>query len=159
MLHFRQHFLGEQFERVPPRLRVVDIVEAEHEEMPKTADIMVDPDSQGLGMGKALYAARDELLRAYGLLRIRAGARLQGYHLHRDTLSPEAYVLEVVAGRLSDPTLTFQLKRGFKVLGIAAGYMRHDPMSLGFAAVIEYLNPAVATPDDYARQRRSPYFA
>ncbi|HXV13496.1 MAG TPA: GNAT family N-acetyltransferase, partial [Candidatus Krumholzibacteria bacterium] len=44
------------------------------------ADIMIDPDHQGKGAGKRLYAARQELLRRMGLLRIRAGARLQGYH-------------------------------------------------------------------------------
>jgi ribosomal protein S18 acetylase RimI-like enzyme len=123
------------------------------------ADIMVDPDYQGRGVGKRLYQARDYLLHRRRLLRIRAGARLQGYHRYRDTLSPEAYVREVVAGRLSDATLSFQLKRGFKVLGVAANYMRHDPASLGFAAVIEYLNPEVATPGDLEQQRRSPYYA
>jgi hypothetical protein len=60
---------------------------------------------------------------------------------------------------LSDATLSFQLKRGFKVLGVVSGYMRHDPLSLGFAAVIEFLNPEVATAEDWEHQRRSSYFA
>jgi GNAT superfamily N-acetyltransferase len=123
------------------------------------ADIMVDPEHQGHGAGKLLYAAREELLRRLRLLRIRAGARLQGYHRYRDTLSPQAYVREIIAGRLSDPTLSFQLRQGFKVLGVVANYMRHDPSSLGYAAVIEFLNREVATYEDYARQRRSPYYA
>lgn len=123
------------------------------------ADVMVDPDFQGRGIGKRLYQARSDLMRELGLLRIRAGARLQGYHRHRDALSPEAYVREVVSGRLSDGTLTFQLNRGFKVLGVVPNYIRHDPMSLGFAAVIEYLNPDVATPEDWKRQRESPFYA
>lgn len=123
------------------------------------ADIMIDPDYQGRGAGKKLYVARNELLIRRRLLRIRAGARLQGYHRYKDSLSPEEYVRQVVAGRLSDGTLTFQLKRGFKVLGVAANYMRHDPMSLGYAAVIEYLNAEVAKEEDWRRQRESPYYA
>jgi GNAT superfamily N-acetyltransferase len=123
------------------------------------ADIMVDPEYQGRGIGKRLYQARDQMMRRLRLLRVRAGARLQGYHRYRGTLLPEAYVREVVSGRLYDATLSFQLKRGFKVLGVVANYMRHDPLSLGFAAVIEYLNPEVATPEDFEQQRRSPFFA
>ncbi len=122
------------------------------------ADVMVSPEHQKKGVGKRLYQARSDLLRELGLLRIRAGARLQGYYRHRDTLTPEAYVREVVAGRLSDATLSFQLNRGFKVLGVVANYMRHDAASLGFAAVIEYLNPDVAGPEDWERQRESPYY-
>ena len=40
------------------------------------AEVMVHPDEQGRGIGKKLYAARRELVRRMGLLRIRAGARL-----------------------------------------------------------------------------------
>jgi hypothetical protein len=48
-----------------------------------------------------------------------------------------------VQGELSDPTLSFQLRRGFRVLATVSGYLRHDPESLGYAAVIEWLNPEV----------------
>jgi hypothetical protein len=36
------------------------------------------------------------------------------------------------------------------VIAVVSGYLRYDPESLGFAAVIEWLNPAVATAEDYA---------
>lgn len=113
------------------------------------AEIMVDPRCRRLGIGTALYAAREALVRRLGLLRIRAGARLRGYHRHADRLSPEEYVSQVVSGELDDPTLSFQLRRGFRVLGIAPSYLRHDPESLGFAAVIEWLNPDL-NPDSTA---------
>lgn len=114
------------------------------------AEIMVHPDWQGRGVGSALYRAREALVRRLGLLRIRAGARLRGYGAVADSLSPEEYVERVVRGDLTDPTLTFQLRRGFRVLGVVRGYLRHDPESLGHAAVIEWLNPEVATPADQA---------
>ena len=116
------------------------------------AEIMVHPAFQGHGVGKRLYEARRELVGRFGLLRIRAGARLAGYHRHAERLSPEDYTRRVVAGELTDPTLSFQLARGFAVIGVARHYLRHDPESLGHAAVIEWLNPEVATPADYAAQ-------
>lgn len=114
------------------------------------AEVMVHPASQGQGIGKMLYQARRELVERLGLLRIRAGARLRGYHRYADHLSPEEYVIKVVKGELGDPTLSFQLKRGFHVLAVVPEYLRHDPESLGHAAVIEWINEAIARPEDYA---------
>lgn len=108
------------------------------------AEVMVHPRCQGMGIGGKLYEARETLVRRLGLLRIRAGSRLRGYHRHADRLTPEAYVDQVIAGELRDPTLTFQLHRGFHVLAVVPNYLRHDPESLGHAAVIEWLNPDVA---------------
>lgn len=105
------------------------------------AEVMVRPDFQGLGVGKALYQARRGLVRHFGLWRIRAGARLRGYHQMADRMSPEEYAAEVVAGRIGDPTLTFQLGQGFHVLAVVRGYLRYDPESLGNAAVIEWISP------------------
>jgi len=122
------------------------------------ADVMVDPDFQGRGVGKRIYEARERLMRDRGLLRIRAGARLKGYHRYHNEMTVEEYVQKVVDGELSDATLSFQLKRGFKVLGVVHAYMRHDPLSMGYAAVIEYLNEDVAAPDDYRHQHESRFY-
>jgi len=105
------------------------------------AEVMVHPECQGRGIGGRLYAARRRLVQRLGLLRIRAGARLRGYHRHAGSMTPREYVDRVVAGDLDDSTLTFQLRHGFTVLAIVAGYLRDDPESLGYAAVIEWLNP------------------
>lgn len=120
------------------------------------AEIMVNPSRQGTGVGKKLYDARRELTVRLGLLRIRAGARLRNYHRYAGHLSPEEYVIKVVREEIGDPTLSFQLKRGFVVIAVVSNYLRHDPESLGHAAVIEWLNPAVATAEDY-RSRPSKY--
>jgi len=105
------------------------------------AEVMVDPTRQGMGIGSQLYAARRDLVARLRLRRIRAGARLRGYHRFASEMSPREYVTRVEQGELSDPTLSFQLKRGFRVLAVVSGYLRHDPESLGFAALIEWLNP------------------
>ena len=115
------------------------------------AEVMVDPAVQRRGLGKRLYRARRELVRRLGLRRIRAGARLSGYHRHAAELSPGEYVRRVVSGQLRDPALTFQLREGFRVLAVVRSYLAHDPASLGHAALIEWLNPDVATAEDVAK--------
>jgi GNAT superfamily N-acetyltransferase len=120
------------------------------------AEVMVRPNEQGRGIGKKLYAARRDLVKRLRLLRIRAGARLAGYHRYAQGMTPEHYVREVTAGQLSDPALSFQIKQGFMPLAIASDYLHHDPESLGYAVVIEWLNPEIAKPEDSAA-RRNPF--
>lgn len=108
------------------------------------AEVMVHPGWQGQGVGKQLYAERMALARELGLLRIRAGARLRDYRRHATRLTPERYVAAVVRNELGDRTLSFQLSQGFRVIGVVSGYLANDPESLGYAAVIEWVNEAVA---------------
>lgn len=119
------------------------------------AEVMVDPEYRGLGLGKMLYRAREEIARTYKLKRIRAGARLRGYAKHKDKFSPEEYVKRVFEGEIFDPTLSFQLGQGFVPLDVARNYLFNDPESLGYAAVIEWLNPDIAEDKDFKRQKES----
>ncbi len=119
------------------------------------AEVMVDPELRGKGIGKMLYVGRQQIVEKYGLKRIRAGARLRGYSKFKDKLSPDEYVKEVIQNKIFDPTLSFQLNQGFKVIDVAPNYLFNDPESLGYAAVIEWLNPKVATPKEAAKQKQS----
>ena len=56
-------------------------------------------------------------------------------------MTAEEYANAVVRGTLSDPTLSFQLTQGFRMLGVVKHYLGSDSESLGYAAVIEWLNP------------------
>ncbi len=114
------------------------------------AEIMVRPAWQSRGVGSRLYTARRRLVERLGLRRIRAGARLRGYGRFADRMDVRDYVKRVVRGELRDPTLSFQLRKGFHVLGVVPGYLAHDPESLGYAALIEWINHRVASPGDYA---------
>jgi hypothetical protein len=84
------------------------------------------------------------------LLRIRGGARLRGYHDFARELSAEEYVRRVVHGELHDATLSFQLHEGFHVLAVVPHYLEHDPETLGYAALIEWLNPDLVEPHHHA---------
>lgn len=113
------------------------------------AEVMVHPNFQGKGIGGKIYQARKSLTEKLGLLRIRAGARLRGYHTYANEMSIKEYVIKIIQGELKDPTLSFQLGQDFYVIAIVKHYLQHDPESLGYAAVIEWINDAVAKPEDY----------
>jgi GNAT superfamily N-acetyltransferase len=102
------------------------------------AGLAVDPTARGRGIARHLYAAREAMLARLGLDRIRAGARIPGYGRVADDLDPEVYVDEVRRGDRRDPTLSFQLHMGFRVLGVARDYLPQDRESRGHAAVVEW---------------------
>lgn len=110
------------------------------------AEIMVDPTFQHHHVGTHLYKERRSLVKQLGLVRIRGGSRLRGYGPHSGRMSAHDYVVEVVNGRLRDPTLSFQLHEGFHVFGVVSGYLDDDPESMGWAALIEWMNPDLAQP-------------
>jgi ribosomal protein S18 acetylase RimI-like enzyme len=105
------------------------------------AGVAVHPAARGHGVARALYRAREELLERMDLSRIRAGARIPGYRRVADTMDPEEYVREVVAGERHDPTLSFQLHLGFRVVAVARDYLPFDRESQGHAAIVDWRPP------------------
>lgn len=103
-------------------------------------DISVHPDHRGKGIGSLLYEARKDLVRRHGKRGIIAGASLPGYFEHKGSMSAATYVDSVVAGDLTDPTLSFQLSRGFEVRGLLEGYLE-DEADDGWAALIVWEAP------------------
>jgi GNAT superfamily N-acetyltransferase len=114
------------------------------------AEVLVDPTLQGHGIGGKIYAARFALVERLGLLRIRGGARLRSYHRYAARMSAIDYVVEVVHGRIDDQTLSFQLHEGFHVLAVIPHYLGEDSETLGYAALIEWLNPKLVEPHHHA---------
>jgi hypothetical protein len=55
-------------------------------------------------------------------------------------MTPGEYVDEVLQGRIRDRVLGSQLKAGFAVRGILAGYLR-DPRSCDYATLLEWVRP------------------
>jgi len=120
------------------------------------AEIMVHPDTQGKGVGSKIYVARRQLCERLNLRRIRAGARLRGYSKYASTMTAREYVDSIVRGELRDPTLSFQMRHGFRVLDVVQGYLKEDPESLGFAAVIEWPNPLAIETRPQSRSKSKP---
>ncbi len=102
------------------------------------AGVVVHPEARGLGLARRLYRTRERLLERLGLPRIRAGARIPGYGAVADALPPERYVDDVRRGLRRDPTLSFQLRMGFRVVGVARDYLPQDRESRGHAAIVDW---------------------
>jgi GNAT superfamily N-acetyltransferase len=104
-------------------------------------DMAVHPAFRGRGVARLLYQARFDLVQQLGLRRFLAAGRIPGLCQHPQ-LSPEAYVAKVVAGELSDPTLTPQLKNGLHPLEVLHGYIP-DEESRDCALLLEWQNIGV----------------
>ncbi len=104
------------------------------------ADVYVDPNYRGKGVGAALYEARRQLCKKLNLRRILAGGRLWSYSTHAAQMTPHEYAARVQADEMRDLVLSFQLREGFELRGIMSHYL-NDPNSLGYASLIEWLNP------------------
>lgn len=103
-------------------------------------DVGVHPIYRRLGIGSRLYDARRGLVRRLNLRGELVAGLLPGYESHQHQMSVDDYVERVVAGELVDPTLTMQLRNGFRVRRLLKGYI-HDARSNDTATLIVRENP------------------
>jgi len=107
-------------------------------------------------VGRKLYESRKRIARELNLRGVVAGGMLTGLKAHRE--GPGAgcqageYVEKVCSGELVDPTLTFQLRCGFRVMGLLPGYI-DDASCCSTAALIFWENPNRATEEERAMAR------
>src|SRR4051812_16324861 len=114
------------------------------------ADVFVSPEHQHHGLAHALTDVTRGLVVEENLWRMVGGSRLPGYSRVAATMSPDAYIAEVIAGTRVDPVLSVHLKDGWTVVRAIRGYMQDDPESDNCAAVIQWLNPACPPPPEFA---------
>jgi GNAT superfamily N-acetyltransferase len=104
------------------------------------ADMSVHPDYRGRKISTRLYDVRKELVRRLGLRGMVAGGMIPGYRNYRDRMSVAEYANAVAARALIDPTLTPQLRAGFRLRGILYDYI--DAGDLGNdSTLIVWENP------------------
>ena len=82
----------------------------------------VHPDFQGMGIGSALYKAQFDLVKRLDLCGIYAGGMLKGYQHYKHKLSVREYAVKVMRGELFDPTVSVQMRKGFKPVRIIENY-------------------------------------
>lgn len=102
-------------------------------------DITVHPELRRLGIGRAFYAARFQIVEELGLVRYGTGCRMPDYRLYsarNPTVDVHAYASKVVAGEVIDRTLTPLLRYDLKFLGVIENYME-DLESDNAAALLE----------------------
>lgn len=107
-------------------------------------DVSVHPSYRGLRVGRRLYDARHRLVRTLNLRGELAGALMPGYIHHHHRLTIAQYALRVWQGRIHDPTLSMQIRNGFKPKGILYEHIS-DPRSQNAATLIMRENPHYAT--------------
>jgi GNAT superfamily N-acetyltransferase len=117
------------------------------------ADIMVHPKHQHHGLAHALTDVTRILVREERLWRMVGASRLPGYHQHAASMGIEEYVAAVKSGRLFDPVLSLHLKDGWSVVKPIHGYLQHDEESLGWAAVMQWINPDCPPPPEFDLDR------
>jgi GNAT superfamily N-acetyltransferase len=101
------------------------------------ADVSVHPDYRGRGIARRLYDARKELVRRRGLRGIVTGGMIPGFAHYKSAMDAETYVARVIAGDIFDPTLSVQLRQGFRVRGLLPTYLP-DSATDGWAVLIEW---------------------
>ena len=103
-------------------------------------DISVNPEYRGRGIGGMLYRARKDLVKRYHKKGIVAGGLIPNFADHKHEMDVQTYVDKVVAGELTDSTLSFQLRNGFEVWGLLENYIE-DSASDNWSTLIVWENP------------------
>jgi GNAT superfamily N-acetyltransferase len=102
------------------------------------ADVSVHPDYRGRGISRQLYDARKQFVRQHRLQGIVTGAMIPGFAHCKAAMDARTYVARVEAGEIFDPTLSVQLRQGFRVRGLLANYLP-DSATDGWSVLIEWV--------------------
>jgi len=103
-------------------------------------EVIVDPDYQGMRLGRRLYDARKELAQNLNLKGILLGGRIPGYHKYSKEMSPQQYIIAVKNREIYDPVLTFQVSNDFHLRNLLDNYWPEDHHSRGYAVLLEWIN-------------------
>ena len=104
------------------------------------SDIAVHPAYRGRGIARKMYEWRKKQVTDHHKKGFVAAAVLPGFANHLHNLTADSYVQKVVAGELFDPTLSVQLRNGFRVVRLVHDFFEY-PRSRNWAALILWDNP------------------
>ncbi|MFT5196667.1 MAG: GNAT superfamily N-acetyltransferase [Candidatus Promineifilaceae bacterium] len=102
-------------------------------------DFCVHPDYRGRKIGRGIYDRRKEVIVRHNRKGFVAAAVLPGYADHKHELDIDTYLAKVVAGELFDPTLSMQLRNGFKFIRPIKDFFTY-PKSDNWSALIIWEN-------------------
>ncbi|MBC8170229.1 MAG: GNAT family N-acetyltransferase, partial [Anaerolineae bacterium] len=103
-------------------------------------DFYVNEQYRRLGIGSKMYQARFNLVKRLNLRGMYAGGMLAGYHRYQQHMSAREYAEHIIHGELEDPTVTMQMRRGFKPRAVIENYAT-NPLAGNAAMLIEWRNP------------------
>ena len=99
-------------------------------------DIGVHPDYRGMGLARLLYRARQEMARSLGLKGQITVGMMSGSGAVSHLMSGETYYRELLAGKRSDPTVSRQMKIGFRPIALIPDYLQ-DPVCGNYGVLIQ----------------------
>lgn len=118
-------------------------------------EVCVDPDMRGMRIGQRLYNMRKKLCVSLKLKGIVFAGRIPNYAKHAAKgLSVKDYIEAVIAKRLRDPVLGFQIRNGFEPIGILEKYLPTDKESRGFAVHMIWRNSLNTAKENKVKQQR-----
>lgn len=103
------------------------------------SDLGVHPDYRGRGIAREIYNRRKAVVVDNNKSGFAAAAVLPGYADHKHVMDARAYVDQVVAGKLFDPTLSVQLRNKFRVVKMIHNFYNF-PLSDHWCALILWEN-------------------
>lgn len=105
------------------------------------SDLAVHPDYRGRGIAREIYRRRKAVVTENNKKGFYAAAVLPGYANHKGEIDVHAYVDKVIAGELFDPTLSVQLRNGFRVVKLLHEFFVF-PKSNNWSTLIYWENEA-----------------
>lgn len=99
-------------------------------------DVSVDPDYQRQGIGRAVYNYRQEIAKKLNTKGQLTVGMTNGYINYAEKFSIEEYCKLVIEGKIIDPTVSSQMKYGFKVIKPIYNYL--DDPKCGNAGILMY---------------------
>lgn len=104
------------------------------------SDMAVHPDYQGNGIARAIYNRRKGVVITHNKKGFLAVAVLPGYAKYKHEIDIYSYLVKVERGEVFDPTLSVQLRNGFKLIEPIKDFFVY-PRSDNWGAVILWDNP------------------
>jgi len=102
-------------------------------------DIGTHPDFRGLGIASFLYDARQESVRKLELKGQYTYGMMSGYGAIKNQMSADMYYELLLENKIKDPTVSRQIKNGFKPYGLVPGYV-NDPVCDGYCVLLIRIN-------------------
>lgn len=102
-------------------------------------DIGTHPEYRGMGIATFLYDARQTTVHKLGLKGQYTYGMLSGYGALKDKMTADVYYELVIQNKIKDPTVSRQMKNGFKPYGLVPEYVE-DPVCDGYCALLIRVN-------------------